>query len=103
MGDERIRSEQQEDVERRTTRPDEQVRDAIQVTTPGGGGEPVDDEPDEVAQDAGTAYSGGPEEQALHIDEHEEGGGRVDRPTSGYVEEYEGEEEYEDDEGFAGR
>ncbi|NUT94853.1 MAG: hypothetical protein HOY78_22810 [Saccharothrix sp.] len=90
MGDELVRSEQQEEVERRSTRADESVRDAIQVTTPGGGGEPVDDEPDEVGQDAGTSYTGGPEEQALHIDEHEDGGGRVDRPTSGYVDDPEG-------------
>ncbi|MFI9818562.1 hypothetical protein [Saccharothrix variisporea] len=86
MGDERVRSEQQEEVERRSSRAEEPVRDAIQVTTPGGGGEPEDDEPDEVAQDAGTSYTGGPEEQALHIDSHEDGGGRVDRPTSGYLE-----------------
>ncbi|MEU7529105.1 hypothetical protein AB0A74_25485 [Saccharothrix sp. NPDC042600] len=91
MGDERIRSEQQEDVERADGGPEEHARDAIQVTTPGGGGEPVDDEPDEVALDAGTAYSGGPEEQALHIEQREAGGGRVDRPTSGYVEDRTGE------------
>jgi hypothetical protein len=56
-----------------------------QFTTPEGGGEPVDDEPDAVAVEAGTGFVGSPEETAMHIEETEEGGGRVDRPDDGYL------------------
>lgn len=57
-----------------------------QFTTPEGGGEPIDDEPDAVAVEAGRGdYVSAPEETAMHIEEHEGGGGRVDRPDDGYV------------------
>ncbi|ANZ35808.1 hypothetical protein BBK82_06630 [Lentzea guizhouensis] len=57
-----------------------------QFTTPEGGGEPVDTEPDAVAVAAGEgAYVTAAEETAMHIEETEEGGGRVDRPDDGYL------------------
>ncbi len=57
-----------------------------QFTTPGGGGELVDDEPDAIAVAAGEGdYVSAPEETAMHIEETEEGGGRVDRPDDGYL------------------
>lgn len=56
-----------------------------QFTTPEGGGEPVDDEPDAVALDEAGEHVTAPEETAMHIEETEEGGGRVDRPDDGYL------------------
>jgi hypothetical protein len=57
-----------------------------QFTTPEGGGEPVDDEPDAVAVAAGASeHVTAAEETAMHIEETEEGGGRVDRPDDGYL------------------
>jgi hypothetical protein len=57
-----------------------------QFTTPEGGGEPVDDEPDAVAiAEGGGDLVTSPEETAMHIEETEEGGGRVDRPDDGYL------------------
>jgi hypothetical protein len=57
-----------------------------QFTTPEGGGELIDDEPDAVAEAAGEGdYVSAPEETAMHIDETEAGGGRVDRPDDGYL------------------
>ncbi|MCX2950949.1 hypothetical protein SK571_24935 [Lentzea sp. BCCO 10_0798] len=59
-----------------------------QFTTPEGGGEPVDEEPDAVATEAGGGeFVTSPEETAMHIEETEEGGGRVDRPGDGYLDE----------------
>lgn len=49
-----------------------------QFTTPGGGGEPVDNEPDEVAVATGESeYVSAAEELAMHIDDSEEAGGRT--------------------------
>ncbi|WP_089958812.1 hypothetical protein [Lentzea xinjiangensis] len=57
-----------------------------QFTTPEGGGEPVDEEPDAVGVDAGAgAYVTASEETAMHIEETEAGGGRIDRPDDGYL------------------
>ncbi|MFD9698437.1 hypothetical protein [Lentzea sp. NPDC059081] len=56
-----------------------------QFTTPLGGGEPVDDEPDAVAVEEAGEHVTAPEETAMHIEETEEGGGRVDRPDDGYL------------------
>ncbi|MFD4639682.1 hypothetical protein ACFWN2_20375 [Lentzea sp. NPDC058436] len=56
-----------------------------QFTTPEGGGEPVDQEPDAVALDLDGEHVTAPEETAMHIEETEEGGGRVDRPDDGYL------------------
>jgi hypothetical protein len=57
-----------------------------QFTTPDGGGELIDDEPDAVAVEAGgSEHVTAPEEIAMHIEETEAGGGRVDRPDDGYV------------------
>ncbi len=57
-----------------------------QFTTPEGGGEPIDEEPDAIAVDAGeSAYVTAPEETAMHIEETEDGGGRVDRLDDGYL------------------
>lgn len=44
-------------------------RPAEQFTAPGGGGEPGDDEPDAIAEDVGTTYPGGPENQAVRIED----------------------------------
>lgn len=57
-----------------------------QFTTPEGGGEPVDTEPDAVAVAEDGEHVTAPEETAMHIEETEEGGGRVDRPDDGYLE-----------------
>jgi hypothetical protein len=56
-----------------------------QFTTPEGGGEPVDEEPDAVAVEEPGEHVSAAEEIAMHIDETEEGGGRVDRPDDGYL------------------
>ncbi|SDG24966.1 hypothetical protein SAMN05216553_106386 [Lentzea fradiae] len=56
-----------------------------QFTTPEGGGEPVDDEPDAVAVEEAGGHVTAPEETAMHVEETEEGGGRVDRPDDGYL------------------
>ncbi|WP_189158810.1 hypothetical protein [Lentzea pudingi] len=56
-----------------------------QFTTPGGGGELVDDEPDAVALQFEGEHVTAAEETAMHIEETEEGGGRVDRPGDGYL------------------
>jgi len=42
---------------------------AGQLTAPGGGGAPGDEEPTEIAEPAGEAYPGGPEQQAVRVDE----------------------------------
>lgn len=42
---------------------------ADQLTKPGGGGEPGDEEPTEIAEHAGTDYPTGPEHQAVRIEE----------------------------------
>lgn len=52
-----------------------------QFTAPG-----TDDEPDSVALDLENEHITSPEETAMHIEEAEEGGGRVDRPGDGYLE-----------------
>ncbi|WP_433260028.1 hypothetical protein ACQPZF_22730 [Actinosynnema sp. CS-041913] len=83
MADERVRSEQQEELERtsalRAERAGEGADDvpAAQFTSPGGGGAPGDEEPAEVAEDAGSDYLAGPEAQAVRIEEGDEGSGRV--------------------------
>jgi hypothetical protein len=57
-----------------------------QFTTPEGGGELIDDEPDAIAVEAGASdHVTAAEETAMHIEETEDGGGRVDRPDDGYV------------------
>lgn len=42
---------------------------AEQLTAPDGGGDFGDEEPDAIAEDAGTSYPAGPEAQAMRIDE----------------------------------
>jgi hypothetical protein len=44
-------------------------RPAEQFSQPGGGGTPGDEEPDAIAEDAGTSYPAGPEHQAVRIEE----------------------------------
>ena len=56
-----------------------------QFTTPEGGGELVDDEPDAVAVEAGRDHVGAAEETAMHIEDDEEAGGRTGDDSSGYV------------------
>ncbi|GHH47250.1 hypothetical protein [Lentzea cavernae] len=56
-----------------------------QFTTPEGGGEPVDEEPDAIAVVEDGEHVTAAEETAMHIEESEEGGGRVDRPGDGYL------------------
>lgn len=88
MGADRIRSEQQEALEGDTSpgaRESWGNEQSAQFTTPGGGGEPGDDEATEIAEEAGTHESIGPEHDAMRIEEGEEGSGRTGSPTSGYL------------------
>ncbi|MCT2582382.1 hypothetical protein [Actinophytocola gossypii] len=42
---------------------------AEQLTVPGGGGEPGDTEPTAIAEEYDPAYPGGPEQDAVRVDE----------------------------------
>ncbi|ONI80338.1 hypothetical protein ALI22I_44120 [Saccharothrix sp. ALI-22-I] len=72
----RTRSEQQEGLEmRRGTGQDRAwQRDAEaaapQYTEPDDDGDFTDDEPTAIADEAGSSYPGGPEHQAMHIEEN---------------------------------
>ncbi|MBB5801631.1 hypothetical protein F4560_001399 [Saccharothrix ecbatanensis] len=75
MADERSVSEQQEELDlRRDTGQDhrrQRATDAAgpQYTAHDGGGDLTDDEPTAIADEAGSSYPRGPEQDAMHVEE----------------------------------
>jgi hypothetical protein len=75
------RSEQQESLELEAeARPAETGLPAGHQVARPDGGEPTDREPTEIAEDAGTESSVGPEQQAMRIERGEDRSGRVGGP-----------------------
>ncbi|MBB5960678.1 hypothetical protein FHS29_007306 [Saccharothrix tamanrassetensis] len=82
MAHEEPRSEQQEELDRFSPldeRADGSAEEASgpQFTRPDGGGAATDVEPTEIADDAGSDITAGPEQAAMRIEEGDEGSGRV--------------------------
>ncbi|RKT54379.1 hypothetical protein [Saccharothrix australiensis] len=79
------RSEQQEGLEgvawadERVDEPGTGGTRGPQFTRPDDVGSSADVEATEIAEEAGSDYTAGPEQRAMHVEEGDEGGGRVGR------------------------
>ncbi|UVS81519.1 hypothetical protein [Actinokineospora sp. UTMC 2448] len=82
----RIRSEQQESLDPAPSpRREDRTGPSPQFTDPDGGGAPSDTEATEIAEDAGSEESAGPEDQAMRIEEDPDASGRTGDASSGYL------------------